>query len=128
VADVDDLTVFATLLSAANLTAPLDAEGPFTVLAPSNEAFAALPAGTVERLLSPERNNELVALLSHHIVRGRLASSDFRRGQALQTLGGTTLRVRTTNGRLQISGAALIASDVEARNGLLHVLDTVLTP
>ncbi|GAB5534341.1 MAG: fasciclin domain-containing protein [Rubricoccaceae bacterium] len=128
VADADDLTVFATLLSAANLTAALDLEETFTVFAPSNEAFAAFPAGTVEGLLAPDRNHELVALLSHHIVPGRLASSDLRSGQTLRTVGGTTLQVRTTNGILQIHGATMIATNVEAGNGLLHVMDTVLTP
>ena len=128
VAGADDLTILASLLSAANLTAPLDQDGPLTVFAPSNEAFAALPAGTVESLLQPERHNELVALLTHHVVPGRLASSDLRSGQALRTLNGSTLRVRATNGQLKISGSTLIASNVEARNGLLHVTDAVLFP
>ncbi|MEO0559400.1 MAG: fasciclin domain-containing protein [Bacteroidota bacterium] len=127
-AETDDLTMFASLVSAANLTAALDEDAPFTVFAPSNDAVAALPVGTIEDLLTPERNNELVALLSHHIVPARLASSELRRGQALRTLGGTTLRVRTLNGQLTVDGASLGTTDVEARNGLLHITDRVLTP
>ena len=128
VSEAEDLSVLAALIDAAGISDDFDSDGPTTVFAPSNAAFAALPEGTVEALLQPERQNELVTLLSTHVVPGRLTTSDLRDGQTLRTLQGAILRVRIVNGRVQIDNATLIASNVDAGNGVLHVLDAVLAP
>lgn len=128
VSEATDLSALTSLVEAAGLAPALNDEAPMTLFAPSNEAFAALPAGTVESWLQPDRRDELATRLSAHLVPGRIASSDLRNGQVLQTLSGETLRVRIANGRIIVGSATLIATNVDARNGTLHVVDALLTP
>lgn len=117
---------FNTLVAAvqaAGLVEALKAEGPLTVFAPSDDAFAKLPAGTVENLLRPENREELVAVLSYHVLPGKISL----RSQSLDTLQGQALSVNASDS-FQVNGAKVLASDIAASNGVIHVIDSVLIP
>ncbi len=116
-------------LRAGDLDDVLKTEGPFTVLAPTDEAFAQLPAGAYDNLLEPENNQELVALLSHHIIPGELSSSELAAStDDITSLNGVTLLVSVDEGGVSIDGSRIVAADVSARNGTVHFVDTVLSP
>ena len=122
---------FNTLVAAvqaADLVDTLKGEGPFTVFAPTDEAFAALPAGTVDNLLLPENKDQLVAVLTYHVIPGRVMSADIA-GQTLsvETVQGGELEIDATSG-VMINDATVVTADVEASNGVIHVIDTVLLP
>ncbi len=122
---------FETLVAAvqaADLVDTLKGEGPFTVFAPTNEAFAALPAGTVDNLLLPENKDQLVAVLTYHVIPGKVMSSDIA-GQTLsvETVQGGELEIDATSS-VMINDATVVTADVEASNGVIHVIDTVLLP
>lgn len=121
--------IFETLVAAvtaADLVATLKSPGPFTVFAPTDEAFAALPAGTVESLLLPENQDQLVAILTYHVVSGALLSGDVLAATELTTVQGQAIQVDAVNGR--VNDANLIQLDIEALNGVVHVIDAVLLP
>lgn len=122
---------FNTLVAAvdaAGLVDTLSGEGPFTVFAPTDEAFAALPDGTVENLLKPENRDQLVAILTYHVVPGDIASSALAGKQmAVATVNGKEVQVDGTHG-VTINGAKVVSADVDASNGVIHVIDTVLLP
>ncbi len=123
---------FNTLLAAAtaaDLVATLQSPGPFTVFAPTDAAFAALPAGTVDTLLLPENKDDLVAVLTYHVVPGIARAADFPAGarSAVATVNGESVTVDTTSG-VTVDGATVVTADVEASNGVIHVIDTVLLP
>ncbi|MDA0688611.1 MAG: fasciclin domain-containing protein [Proteobacteria bacterium] len=122
---------FNTLVAAvqaAGLVETLKGEGPFTVFAPTDEAFAALPEGTVETLLKPENLDQLVAVLTYHVIPGKVMSTDIA-GQALQveSVQGSSLSVDATNG-VTVDGANVVAADIETDNGVIHVIDKVVLP
>ncbi|MEM8761269.1 MAG: fasciclin domain-containing protein, partial [Pseudomonadota bacterium] len=122
---------FNTLVAAvqaAGLVETLKGEGPFTVFAPTDAAFAALPPGTVDNLLKPENRDTLVSVLTYHVVAGKVMSGDIA-GQTLSapTVQGSALDIDATNG-VQVNNATVVAADVEASNGVIHVIDTVLLP
>lgn len=122
---------FETLVAAvksAGLVETLKGDGPFTVFAPTDEAFAALPAGTVEDLLKPENKDKLVAILTYHVVPGKVMSSDIA-GKSLsaETVQGQSLKVDAMKA-VMINDAQVVAVDVEASNGVIHVIDKVLIP
>ena len=120
--------IFNTLLAAAeaaNLTSVLYNDGPFTLFAPTDDAFAALPAGTVENLLKNPK--ELAKVLKYHLVKGNILSSDLNNGSSVSTVLGSPVSVNTTEGVL-INNAKVIQADVEASNGVIHVIDKVLLP
>lgn len=122
---------FNTLVAAvqaAGLVETLKGEGPFTVFAPTDEAFAALPEGTVETLLQPENLEQLVAVLTYHVIPGKVMSTDIA-GQALQveSVQGSSLSVDATNG-VTVDGANVVAADIETDNGVIHVIDKVVLP
>ena len=134
-ADIVDTAVaaenFSTLVAAveaAGLVETLKGDGPFTVFAPTDEAFAALPAGTVENLLKPENKDQLIAVLTYHVVPGKVMSSDIA-GKQLEakTVQGDSVEIDATSG-VTIDGASVIAADVEASNGVIHVIDKVILP
>lgn len=116
-------------LSAAELVEVLSGEGPFTVFAPTDEAFAALPAGTVESLLEPENRDQLTAILTYHVIPGVVMSGDIA-GQQLsaETVEGRSLNVDATGGSVMINDATVTMADIKADNGVIHVIDTVLIP
>ncbi|ABD00290.1 fasciclin [Synechococcus sp. 63AY4M2] len=123
------LTSLVTALQAAGLVGALQQEGPFTVFAPTNAAFAALPPGTVEALLRPENRAELVRILTYHVVPGLAPSSALRSGQQVTTLQGSPVTVTLLEGgRIRINNANVITADIQAANGIIHVIDTVLIP
>ena len=120
---------FSTLvaaLSAAGLVETLQGEGPFTVFAPNDEAFAALPAGLLEKLLLPENIAVLTSILTYHVVAGKVMSTDVTTGDAA-TVEGSTLALDTMSG-VMVNDATVIAADVEASNGVIHVINKVLVP
>ncbi len=126
-----DAGSFGTLLAAAQaagLASALTAEGPLTVFAPTDAAFAALPKGTVETLLLPENRDQLVAILKLHVVPGRVfAKEAIDRGRA-NTLNGESLTVRSDGNQVQVNGSSVISADIDCSNGVVHVIDTVLLP
>ncbi|MFA3919005.1 fasciclin domain-containing protein [Ruegeria hyattellae] len=122
---------FGTLVAAvqaADLVGTLKSDGPFTVFAPTDEAFAALPDGTVENLLKPENKDQLVAVLAYHVVPAKVMSGDIagKRAKVL-TVQGDRLAVNARNG-VKVNNAKVVAADVVASNGVIHVIDTVLIP
>jgi Secreted and surface protein containing fasciclin-like repeats len=124
-----DFSTLVTALQAAGLVGTLQREGPFTVFAPTNAAFAALPPGTVESLLRPENRAELVRILTYHVVPGLAPSSALRAGQQVATLQGSPVTVTLLEGgRIRINNANVIAADIQASNGIIHVIDAVLIP
>lgn len=122
---------FETLVAAvqaAGLEETLRGEGPFTVFAPTDEAFAALPEGTVESLLEEENRDQLVSILTYHVIPGAVMSSDIA-GQTLSvdTVEGSALAIDATDG-VRVGEAMVVTADIEASNGVIHVIDTVLIP
>jgi uncharacterized surface protein with fasciclin (FAS1) repeats len=122
---------FSTLVAAvqaAGLVDTLKGDGPFTVFAPTNDAFAKLPAGTVENLLKPENKDQLVAVLTYHVVPGKVMAADIA-GKTLSTatVQGSMVDINATNG-VMINGATVTAADIETTNGVIHVIDTVILP
>ena len=133
--DIVDVAVangsFKTLVAAvkaAGLVDILKSEGPFTVFAPTDAAFAALPKGAVETLLKPENKEKLQAILKHHVLAGAVPSKEIA-GKTLSpaTVNGTTLKIDATDG-VMVSGAKVVIADVIASNGVIHVIDKVLLP
>jgi len=121
---------FDTLLVAvetAGLTDTLKGEGPFTVFAPTDAAFAALPAGTVEDLLKPENRDKLTAILTYHVIPGKVMSTDLTEGQKAKTVQGSEVTI-TLDGGAKVNGAAVTTADVAASNGVIHVIDQVILP
>lgn len=122
---------FSTLVAAvqaAGLVETLKGEGPFTVFAPSDEAFAALPAGTVEELVKPENKDKLSAILLLHVVPGAVKSTDIAGKQLdVTTAGGASVAVDGTNG-VTVDGAKVVTADIACTNGIIHVIDSVILP
>jgi uncharacterized surface protein with fasciclin (FAS1) repeats len=121
---------FKTLVAAvkaAGLVETLQGKGPFTVFAPTDEAFAKLPAGTVESLLKPENKEKLVAILTYHVVPGKVMAADVKSGM-VKTVNGKELDVKAWSGKVSVDGAKVTAADVAASNGVIHVIDTVVLP
>jgi len=121
---------FSTLVAAveaAGLVETLKGEGPFTVFAPTDDAFATLPEGTVENLLKPENKDQLVAVLTYHVVPGKVMSTDLSEGLMAATVQGQEVTI-TLEGGAKVDGAAISAADIEATNGVIHVIDAVILP
>jgi uncharacterized surface protein with fasciclin (FAS1) repeats len=123
-----DHTTLVTALTAASLVETLKGAGPFTVFAPTNAAFAALPAGTVEGLLKPESKTALTGILTYHVVAGKVKAADLKDGQKVKTLQGGELTVSIKEGKVKINGANVTAADLAGSNGVIHVIDAVLLP
>ncbi|WP_035482947.1 fasciclin domain-containing protein [Algoriphagus marincola] len=123
-----DHTTLVAAVQAAGLVETLSGDGPFTVFAPTNAAFEALPAGTVEGLLEPESKEALTGILTYHVVSGNVMSGDLSDGQEVTTLNGQTLTVSIQDGKVMIGGATVVAADLAGSNGVIHVIDTVLLP
>jgi uncharacterized surface protein with fasciclin (FAS1) repeats len=119
----------AAALQAAELIDALKGDGPFTVFAPTDEAFAKLPAGTVEALLKPENKEKLKAVLLYHVVPGNVTADQVTKlnGRSVKTLQGSSLKVKTSHG-VRVDNAKVTQTDVKASNGVIHVIDTVLMP
>ena len=121
---------FKTLVAAvkaAGLVETLQGKGPFTVFAPTDEAFAKLPAGTVESLLKPENKEKLVAILTYHVVAGKVMAADVKTMKA-KTVNGKELSIKVEGGAVTVDNAKVVKTDVAASNGVIHVIDTVVLP
>jgi len=118
----------AAALQAAGLVDTLKGAGPFTVFAPTDAAFAALPAGTVDTLLKPENKDQLVAILTYHVVSGSYPAARVATMDAAPTVNGDSVAIRAASGKVMIDGATVLMPDVAASNGVIHVIDTVLMP
>lgn len=123
-----DHTTLVAAVTAAGLVETLKGAGPFTVFAPSNAAFAALPAGTVDGLLKPESKAALTNILTYHVVAGAVKAADLKDGQKVKTLQGEELTVAIKDGKVTINGANVTAADLAGSNGVVHVIDAVLMP
>ena len=126
---------FSTLVAAvtaAGLVDTLKSDGPFTVFAPTNEAFAKLPAGTVENLLKPENKDKLIAVLTYHVVPGKVMSADFTgKEMSVKTVQGTKVAIDATRHGFEfvnVDDAIVTSVDIETSNGVIHVIDTVIIP
>jgi uncharacterized surface protein with fasciclin (FAS1) repeats len=122
---------FNTLVAAvqaAELVEALKAAGPYTVFAPTDEAFAALPAGTVENLLKPENQAQLQAVLLYHVVSGKIMAADIGSGAQPATLQGATIDVVGSASGVTVNGANVVSADVVTSNGVIHVIDAVILP
>ena len=118
----------AAALKAAGLVDTLKGKGPFTVFAPTDEAFAKLPAGTVENLLKPENKDKLVSILTYHVVPGDVTSKQVVKLTEAKTVNGQDVKIKVDSGSVMIDNAKVIQPDVKASNGVIHVIDTVLMP
>jgi uncharacterized surface protein with fasciclin (FAS1) repeats len=123
-----DLTTLVDALLAAELVETLQGDGPFTVFAPTNDAFAALPPAELERLLKPANRDELANILTYHVVDGDVKSSDLSDGQQVETLQGGELTVSIDGDKVMIGDAEVVQPDIETTNGTVHVIDAVLLP
>ena len=123
-----DHSTLVAAVKAAGLVETLSGAGPFTVFAPTNEAFSKLPAGTVDNLLKPEMKNDLTRVLTYHVVPGALRAADLKDGQKLKTVEGSELTVQVKDGMVMIDGATVTIADVISSNGVTHVVNTVMMP
>jgi uncharacterized surface protein with fasciclin (FAS1) repeats len=123
-----DHTTLVAAVTAAGLVETLSGTGPFTIFAPTNAAFAALPAGTVEDLLKPENKDKLTSILTYHVVAGNVMSAQLSDGQKVVTLNGQELTVAIKEGVVTINGATVVAADLAGSNGVIHVVDGVILP
>ena len=122
---------FNTLVAAvqaAELVETLKSKGPFTVFAPTDEAFSKLDKATLESLLKPENKDQLVAILTYHVVAGKVMSTDITGNMEPATVNGSTINITLNNGKVMINDAIVISADVDTDNGVIHVIDTVLIP
>lgn len=120
-------TTLCTALKAAGLVETLQGKGPFTVFAPTNDAFDKLPKGTLDDLLKPENKKKLAAILTYHVLPGKVMAADVKTMQA-KTVNGQSLDVKVEDGKVTVDKAKVITTDVAASNGVIHAIDTVLMP
>ena len=121
-------TTLIAAIDAAGLTETLMGEGPFTVFAPTDEAFAKLPEGTVSDLLKPENKDKLVAVLTYHVVPGKVMSSDVVKLKSAKTVQGQAVKIKVDMGKVMIDNANVVKTDIAASNGVIHVIDSVILP
>ena len=118
----------AAALNAAGLVETLKGDGPFTVFAPTDDAFAKLPAGTVENLLKPENKDELVAILTYHVVPGKVMAADVVKLDEAKTVNGKMVDIEVESETVMVNNAKVTKADIIASNGVIHVIDTVVLP
>jgi uncharacterized surface protein with fasciclin (FAS1) repeats len=125
-----DFSTLVAAVKAAGLVETLSGKGPFTVFAPTNEAFAKLPKGTVEELLKPENKEKLTAILTYHVVAGKVMAADAIKldGKNAKTVNGQEIAIKVMDGKVKINDATVTAADIVGSNGVIHVIDTVLLP
>jgi uncharacterized surface protein with fasciclin (FAS1) repeats len=123
-----DFKTLAAALEAAGLVDTLKGPGPFTVFAPTDEAFAKLPPGTVEDLLKPENKQKLISILTYHVVAGRVMAKEVVKLHEDKTVNGQDLKVKVEGGNVMVDDANVIKTDIQCTNGIIHVIDTVLLP
>jgi len=115
-------------VQAADLTATLEGPGPFTVFAPTDQAFAKLPAGTLESLLKPENKDKLRAILTYHVVAGEVDAAEVAKLTSVKTVEGANLKIAANNGSVMVDNATVVKADIRTSNGIIHVIDAVMLP
>jgi len=115
-------------VQAADLTATLEGPGPFTVFAPTDQAFAKLPAGTLESLLKPENKDKLRAILTYHVVAGEVNAAEVVKLTSVKTVEGANLKIAADNGSVMVDNAKVVKADIRTSNGIIHVIDAVMLP
>lgn len=126
-AGLEDFSTLVAAVKAAGLAETLSGDGPFTIFAPTNEAFAALPEGTVETLLKPENKEKLTSILTYHVVPAKVMASDVAPGE-VATVNGEKFTVAVKDGSVMVDGAKVVKTDVVGTNGVIHVIDSVIMP
>ena len=121
-------TTLARALQAAGLVDTLKGKGPFTVFAPTDEAFAKLPAGTLDELLKPENKAKLTRILTSHVVAGKVGSAQVVKLKTAKAVSGVTLDIKTSGATVMVDNATVVKTDIPASNGVIHVIDTVIIP
>jgi len=121
-------TTLVTALKAAGLVGALEGKGPFTVFAPTDAAFAKLPAGTVQTLLEPKNKKKLTEILTYHVVAGDVRAADVVKLTSAKTLNGQSVTISVNGGVVKVDDATVVKTDIVASNGVIHVIDTVLMP
>lgn len=124
----DELSTLVTAVKAAGLVETLQSDGPFTVFAPTNEAFEALPEGVLEMLLKPENKDQLTAVLTYHVVGAEVMSGDLEDGMQAETVEGSDVTIDISYGNVMVDNAKVAMADIDASNGVVHVIDTVILP
>jgi len=124
----EDFTTLVAALQAAQLVETLQGDGPFTVFAPTNAAFAALPEGTVENLLLPENRAQLVEVLTYHVVHGAVYADDVAQLRSATTVQGSDINIQVEMGQVKVDNAVVVKTDIKASNGVIHVIDAVILP
>ncbi len=122
-----DFSTLVAAVKAAGLVDTLNGTGPFTIFAPTNDAFAKLPKGTVEDLLKPENKAKLTAILTYHVVAGKVMAADVKTMKA-KTVEGSSLDIKVSDGGVKVDNAKVVKTDIVGSNGVIHVIDTVLMP
>ena len=122
-----DFSTLVAAIKAAGLVDTLSGKGPFTVFAPTNAAFAKLPEGTLETLLKPENKKKLQAILTYHVVSGKVMAADVKPGK-VATVQGSSFTVAVADGKVKVDSATVVKTDINASNGVIHVIDSVILP
>lgn len=123
-----DFSTLVAAVKAAGLVETLKGDGPFTVFAPTNEAFAKLPAGTVESLLKPENKDKLTAILTYHVVSGKVYAKQVVNIDSAKSVQGSQIDISSANGKVKVNDAYVVMTDIKASNGVIHVIDSVIIP
>jgi uncharacterized surface protein with fasciclin (FAS1) repeats len=126
--ETESLSTLATAVEAADLEATLQSEGPYTVFAPTNEAFENLPEGVLNELLKPENKEQLVAVLTYHVIPGEVMSDDVTKTMKAKTIQGSNASVKSNGESVMIENAEVVKADINASNGVVHVIDEVILP
>ncbi|MEM1062294.1 MAG: fasciclin domain-containing protein [Planctomycetota bacterium] len=126
--EAGQFNTLAAALTAAGLVDTLTGEGPFTVFAPTDEAFAKLPPGTIDTLLKPENKDTLTSILTYHVVAGKVTAADVVKLTEAKTVEGSTVDIKVEGGSVFVDGAKVVTTDIEASNGVIHVIDAVIQP
>lgn len=127
-AGAEDFSTLVAAVKAAGLVDVLNGDGPFTVFAPTNEAFAKLPEGTVESLLKPENKEKLIAILKYHVVPGKVLAADVVKIKEAETVQGQSVKIKVEGGSVYVDAAKVVKTDIECSNGVIHVIDSVILP
>lgn len=126
--NIEGFKTLVAAVKAAGLVDTLSGDGPFTVFAPTDEAFAKLPKGTVENLLKPENKDQLVAVLTYHVVPGAVMAKDVVNLKKAKTAQGANIRISVADGKVKVNKANVVKTDVKSSNGVIHVIDAVILP
>jgi uncharacterized surface protein with fasciclin (FAS1) repeats len=125
---IDDFSTLVAAVKAAGLVETLSGDGPFTVFAPTNAAFEKLPEGTVANLLKPENKEKLTAVLTYHVVPGKVMAADVVKLSKAKTVQGSEVNIKVKDGSVMVDNAKVVKTDVVAKNGVIHVIDAVILP